>query len=92
MAEVRIDPTRARRAKLSADLDDAERRIRFYEELALDEPLSMESEAALKQARQDADALRKAAIEEYRGDPGQVLDVGDRAIPDNPLNAPKADK
>ena len=89
MTEVRIDPVKARRAKLSADLDDTDRRIRFYEEIQLDRDLGLDEAAALKTAVEDAAKLRKQAIEEYKDDPSQILDVGDRAIPDNPLNAPR---
>ena len=92
MAEVRIDATRQRRGALSAALSDADRRIRFYEDLALDRDLNLDEQKALKQATEDLAKLQKDAIEEYKGDPAHVLDVGDRAIPDNPLNAPPAGK
>ena len=87
MAEVRIDSVRARRSVLSAALDDADRRIRFYEDLKFDRDLSLEEEAALKTAVEDRAKLGKQALEEYKDDP--KLAVGDRAIPDNPIVAPK---
>lgn len=89
MAEVRPDRVRVRRAKLSADIDAADRRIAIYEERKLDGDLSPDDEAALKAAINDRKQLSAAAIEEYKGDPGQILNVGDPGIPDNPLNAPQ---
>jgi hypothetical protein len=87
MAEVRIDPVRARRSVLSAALDDADRRIRFYEDLRLDRELSLDEEAAAKTAADDRVKLSKQALDEYKDDP--KLAVGDRAIADNPLVAPQ---
>jgi hypothetical protein len=87
MAEVRIDPIRARRSVLSAALDDADRRIRLYEDLRFDRDLGLEEEAALKTAVEDRAKLGKQALDEYKDDP--KLTPGDRAIPDNPIVAPK---
>lgn len=92
MPDVRINPVAQRRAQISADLGDAQRRIHMLQELAEERDLNLEEKAALKQAQDDEATVKAAAIEEYKGDPAHVLAVGDRAIADNPLNAPQQGK